>query len=431
MDSVVKESKAVLAKLKDVVLTPVKRVLGTATDDRVVTLAKGKDFASQVKKEDTWYIVKYDFDLGGVNVYLPKGCTLEFKGGTLHDGTLVGSDSTIHGDRKVFFDVELGGTWNCVGDVRWFADCTSIVNDQWGCRIPELVDRSKDIQAALDSPFRELHFPPSAYYITNTLVLRKEKSLILHGSPMKLSLEQAGMAKMNTCIIFSDKDVTLLQIAVSESQQNAVSVEGGNFDVSKCPNYTHNCIEVMASEVGQRLWGVVINTNVKGKYNITTGVGINVNPVECPGLKNDMAYITQVRINSNVSNFGTGVKAMNYMDASTGLYYNWCTDLVVDGSIQNCPTAVDTNVEDTDIRATIQAGYYFDKKDNGQPLVAYSGVRGAMNGAVYDIQLCAGGKYANQYALEISTPNACVDSYGRFEAFRRLSEKLGKTCVKL
>ena len=418
-------SKELLTNVKEAVIKPSSSI----KKERYVTLSNGKSFDKQVTRENTVYVLKYDFNLGGASVTLPKGCTLDFRGGTLSDGLIVGSDSTILADRKVFYDVKVDGTWNCVGDVRWFAEGTPVIDDQWGCRFGSLIDQSGDIQKALDSSFRELHFPPSCYYITKTLILRREKRLVLHGSMMKLSLRQSAAAKKNTCIIFSDNDITLLQIAVSESSQNAISIDGGSWDVSLCNNYTQNCFEVLASKVGQRIWGLNINTLVKGNHENPSGTGISINPSEAKGLTGNVAYITDVRINSKVFSFGTGIKAMNYMDAA-GYYYNWCTDIIVDGSIINCPMAVYTNVEDADIRATLQAGYFFDGKENDRALVHYTGVRGAMCSAIYDIEHCLSGKWSNQYAIELTTPNATMEFYGRFEAFRKQGLNIKKNCVK-
>ena len=55
-----------------------------------VVLKKCKSFAKQVIKENTTYIIKYDFDLKGTTVTIPNGCVLQFEGGSVYGGILKG-----------------------------------------------------------------------------------------------------------------------------------------------------------------------------------------------------------------------------------------------------------------------------------------------------------------------------------------------------
>ena len=401
---------------------------------------KKKTLAETVTKPGKTYTISTAYDLNGETVTLPPNVTLQFKdGGSISNGTLIGRNTIIHADRKVFSKLSVQGTYDCPGNVAWFADGNEVIENQWGIYVEDRTDQSADLQYALNSSFRELHFPPKPYYIAHTLEIWREQTLILHGSAMKLSMEQIGAGMRNNTIIFSDLDITLLRIAVCESYQNAITIEGGSFDVSLCENYTQNCIEVWADKAGYRIWGLVINTNVKGKYAHTGGVGININPVENDQLTSKEAYVTNIRINSNISNFGIGIKATNYR-GQTG-YYNWCTDLRIDGSISNCPCAIDTNVEDADLRATLQAGYYFDSLNNGQPLIRYTGpFRASIACPIYDLQTPgikfkpdgspAETIYSNQYALEITRPEAIVTSYGPFRSYYLTSLKMKKPSVK-
>lgn len=54
-----------------------------------VVLGKDKTFAEQVTQENTIYEIRYDFDLGGRNVYVPKNAIFDFRGGSLANGRLV------------------------------------------------------------------------------------------------------------------------------------------------------------------------------------------------------------------------------------------------------------------------------------------------------------------------------------------------------
>ncbi len=416
--SILKKASASWDRLKNAVA--VKRtVVLSDTMGAVVTLTPAKTFASQVTKGDTIYVLKHNFDLGGEKISLPKGCVLDFQGGSISNGEIVGNHGIIRALGRIFYNVAVKGTWDCTGNVGWFASGTPIVHDQWGCRFPDLRDQSTDIQSALDSDFRELHFPPKCYYLTKTLLLTTEKKLILHGSDMKLSLENSSIAKKNTTIIFSDQDICLLRIAIAESYQNAVYIEGGNFDVSRCQDYTQNCIEVMSNEAGQRIWGLTINTNIKGRFNQLTGVGINISPIGNNSLAVNQAFVSQIRINSNVSNFGVGVRLNDY-----SAEHNWCSDAVVDGSIINCPVCVEADC-DCDIRAMLQSGKFFAEKENGVALVKYSGLLLSMSSNIFDIRQGNSQGFSNEYALEVTRKEATATADGHFRTFCVACKRMG------
>lgn len=408
---------------------------------RVVPLSErntAKSFADTVTQKEKTYIINKVYDLKGETVTLPYGVILLFKGnGLLRNGTIIGLNGTIIACKRIFDKVQVKGTWKCVGNAAWWAQNSEIADGEV-CFIQKKVDCSEDIQLALDSAFREIVFPPLPYYVTDTLVLRKEKRLSFQGSIMSLSVAECQPNIKGAAIIFTDKDITLLRIAVKEGMtfnQASVAIEGGNFDVSLCQHYTKNCIEVRADD-GEKLWGLTINTSVKGAnptadnpylLPAANGTGINVNPVENAEMAGNRAYVSCIRINGLVSNFGTGIKATNYMGSSG--YENWVTDMRIDGLIRNCPLAIDTNVEDADISATIQAGGFFDTENNGKALIRYTGLfRAAVASAIYDIQQNHG-KWANQYALEITKPEATVTAYGSFKSFYLSSIRIAKPCV--
>ena len=63
---------------------------------------------------DTKYIIKWDFDLEGKTIILPPNVLLEFDGGSLSNGTIVGDNTTIiqyQEDDKIFNNVTLNGTY--------------------------------------------------------------------------------------------------------------------------------------------------------------------------------------------------------------------------------------------------------------------------------------------------------------------------------
>lgn len=85
-------------------------------------LRGGIPFADQVIIPDTKYVIKYDFNLGGKTIQMPAGCILEFDGGTINNGTIVGNNTDISNNLSTIFNsITIQGTWIC-SDVYsdWF-----------------------------------------------------------------------------------------------------------------------------------------------------------------------------------------------------------------------------------------------------------------------------------------------------------------------
>ena len=394
-----------------------------------VSVAAGKkaSFADKVK-DGGYIVVSQVYDLEGEVVTLKKGTVLDFRGGSLSNGVLIGNQSVIVAYEKVFNKVSVKGSWSCQGNVLWFAKGSDIeILDSGVCHITNKIDVADDVQRALSSSFRELVFPCLAFYVGKTLELNTEKRLVFEGTSLKQGVAFCNSTVNGASVIFTDKNITLLRIGVEEglySNQNTVKIEGGNFDVSLCQDYTVNCIEVKTDR-GEKMWGAEIGSTVIGRQGSMKGCGIAINPVEN---RTNGGYVTQVRVRSNISCFGVGIKATNYMDWSTGTYYNWCTDVQIDSNIVDCPLAVDTNC-DCSIAGMIQAGYFWDKRENTIPLIRIGGDRASVSANIFDIRRPAGQKWSNWYALEITMANASVVANGLFQAFVRLSKNLGQEVV--
>lgn len=84
-----------------------------------VILRKNKTFAEQVTAANTIYEIRYDFDLNGGSVTIPAGCVLMFKGGALTNGTVIGQNTRIEGDKTGIFGETLNpsGSW-LIGEIN-------------------------------------------------------------------------------------------------------------------------------------------------------------------------------------------------------------------------------------------------------------------------------------------------------------------------
>lgn len=102
-----------------------------------IILAKGQTFKQQVEaiaEGKTIFEIRYDYDLGGGSVTIPDGCTLKFDGGSVKNGSVVGSDTEIvAGQDKIFgLDVTLSGTWNVNTIYSKWWDLSTVANANVG-----------------------------------------------------------------------------------------------------------------------------------------------------------------------------------------------------------------------------------------------------------------------------------------------------------
>lgn len=67
---------------------------------------------SMISKENTIYIIQYDYDLNGQEVVIPEGCILQFEGGSINNGTINGNNSIIYATPNSIKDIDIIGLWN-------------------------------------------------------------------------------------------------------------------------------------------------------------------------------------------------------------------------------------------------------------------------------------------------------------------------------
>lgn len=66
---------------------------------------------SMISKENTIYIVQYSYNLNGQTITIPSGCVLLFEGGSISNGNIIGTNTTIVGNPEIFNLITISGTW--------------------------------------------------------------------------------------------------------------------------------------------------------------------------------------------------------------------------------------------------------------------------------------------------------------------------------
>ena len=78
---------------------------------------------------NTIYEIRYDFDLNGAEIQIKEGCVLNFAGGSLSNGRVIGNNSVIISEPIIIFNnIVIGGTWLIPNIYQSWFDFIPLVN---------------------------------------------------------------------------------------------------------------------------------------------------------------------------------------------------------------------------------------------------------------------------------------------------------------
>lgn len=151
-----------------------KNLVGAPTcsiddEDHYVNLLTNAD----LQEENTVYIIRYDFDLDGRVLTIPKGCTLWFQGGTLNNGSVLLQETALLGvfEFKDLGNVSLMGTFN-TGQIMTFLNTEymkKVGNLYVMCTRPSSATEAEDPRQDSEVTHRE---NPDAYNVEERQELR-------------------------------------------------------------------------------------------------------------------------------------------------------------------------------------------------------------------------------------------------------------------
>lgn len=251
------------------------------------------------------YKVTKDYDLGGNTLTIPAGCTLDFQGGSISNGSIFGVNTKINSGLQKIFDttINLEGNW-IIPEVypQWFGAKGDGINDD-----------STAIQGAIDfaslsvSGFygettgRVVKFIAGVYNITKTIVIPNNAGIKLIGEGKTKSII---FSVNNDCDIFKVSGNNFrggfygLRLTSTQgttySIYKAINIEnsGNQIDVEDCwintigygiycnpssdSNFINNVFEYVFAPI-------YIQGNGSGYFTITNNTFYNVGPVAAGG----------------------------------------------------------------------------------------------------------------------------------------------------
>lgn len=198
-----------------------------------------------INKANTIYVIQYDYDLKEASINIPENCVLQFDGGSLSNGTIVGNNTKIKTElEKIFNNVTINGNWNVVE-----------AHPEWFGALPDgIYDCTDAIQKTINS-FDVTKLNNGVYFINSTIQLRSnvvifgEKGKTTIKSPTTKEFDVNDLPDANTLpyVFYSEKAVKVLFKGISfilGDYYNGIGFKqtvNGNTDEWDAKIYIDNC----------------------------------------------------------------------------------------------------------------------------------------------------------------------------------------------
>lgn len=135
-----------------------------------VTASKNILTQAMISNANTRYVIQYDYDLNGQTITIPEGCVLDFQGGILRNGILIGQHTKMTGEISII---------NCTGDGIYDVDRINV--KQFGAKGDGTDDttafnnalsfiKAKNSYINNTSAVTTLYIPNGLYKINNVIV---------------------------------------------------------------------------------------------------------------------------------------------------------------------------------------------------------------------------------------------------------------------
>ena len=211
-----------------------------------------------INKPNTIYIIQYDFDLNGAEITIPEGCVLDFKGGSVSNGSIIGYNTKLDAEEYcIFKNVNLGGDWNVPN-----------IYVSWMKLNAENEDSRTQVQSVLnlqsDEVYNTIYFPT---HKISFLPIRDSNALINLTSNTHLIIP-------STVKILPNNLTHYYGIKINKKQN--IVVDGGGSIIGDVGEHTY-------SEGSTSEWGMGIDC--------TAGKNITIKDISCTYCIGDGIYI--------------------------------------------------------------------------------------------------------------------------------------------
>ena len=180
-----------------------------------VVIKQNIPFKSQVKNTNTIYEIIGDFDLCSSTVEIPNGCILDFNGGSVRNGIIVGNNTVVKADLVKIFgeNLSLGGTWMIEEAYpQWFGALGNGINDD-----------TKAIQKTINT-FSNISFVKGTYIFSSQIEIVGDRTIT---GVEEMQNNGNVILKTNsniTCLKLIGNGITINNLTLEHPETNTVPV---------------------------------------------------------------------------------------------------------------------------------------------------------------------------------------------------------------
>lgn len=306
---------------------------------KIVILQPNVPFDEQVTESNTIYIIQYIFDLNNKEITLPSGCTLDFRGGRITNGTILSNTLDIAPTRRKIFDnIRFKG--NCALNtnfhVLWFVENYI---DHIADNVK--IDSSPELNAAFASGAKNFIFPSDVFfYLKNTIKVKGDINIYSDRTGEVVGRGPWGVN--HECCVYSNEIITLLDYTFSTQEQSkGLTIEGINFycrkPYSSLKDKESPIVRITSNKTEgacKTIWGLVFNCDISSKlYDVNIGSNRGYVP-SYTGLElfANTGSMTFIKIRGYIQEVYTGIRLRR-----NRIYENdepWITDITIEANTQ-------------------------------------------------------------------------------------------------
>ena len=316
--------------------------MGRAYLRKNISASKNLLTQAMIGSANTRYVIQYDYDLGGETITMPEGCTLDFQGGSLKNGTIIGDNTVLNSNlNHIFHNIQLDGSFEIFEMFpQWF-----------GAKGDGITDDTSAIQEAMDTGYR-VRLKKGHYLISSPLMVRDGGLL--------------GDSPKNTSILIST-GINALQVSKDYITDNRSSIVIKGFTITGSINHLDSSIglKFMDTTANQYIKGVIIedlelNNLGRGLY-LSQCFSVNVNKIGMTGVINPIKLAgsivqgTFANVTCNLDYSGAtaiskvGLEATDTSHAIESLLFSKCSFVSYDYGVNFTAPTLITNFEYMDL----------------------------------------------------------------------------------
>lgn len=180
-----------------------KNIQSVVNPDTGITYSTNLLTQQMLSKENTIYVLQYDYSLNYQTISIPEGSILVFEGGSISTGTLSGNNTIIVAEPyNIFKTIGFAGTFNI----------EKVIPEWFGAKGDNSTINTKPFQDAID--FAEfaatnIEFQSGDYVIDGTLYIRKQSRIHITGmGKYKTFIYLKTTSPVNSMIDINSPEVT-------------------------------------------------------------------------------------------------------------------------------------------------------------------------------------------------------------------------------